>query len=81
MRRPAGFRTLGSGGAEWSGAFVSTASNNILDAGGPMEQWLGVFLSPHSGTSFQDDGVKLIMKGDCFGWKFDMAIAGPGDAV
>jgi hypothetical protein len=78
VRAPAGVRAA-STNQHWSGAFVTTASNIL--AGSSRETFFGVFVAPHSGTSFSLSGSRIDLEADCFGWKYDQAVQGPGDAL
>lgn len=63
----------------WSGAFITTASNVI--SGNTKEQFYGVFIAPHSGTSLPVTGSRIDMEGTTFGWKYDQSVSGPGAGV
>ncbi len=77
IRNAAGFRVIGSTNA-WSGAFISSFSNIV--SGFSREHWYGVFLAPHSGTSLVSFPSVINMHDTVYGWKFDQAAYGPGDA-
>lgn len=77
-RVPAGMRVIGTNNA-WSGAFVVQASNVI--GASNKEAWYGIFVCPHSGTSLVGNATRITMHGDCYGWKYDQVVFGPGAAV